>query len=75
MAFTPQFISRAFDYWPQAGILLATFCIVVAISDAFYAVAASWAAGFLKDPEVQLWSQRRRLGAHSGWCADRLFTN
>lgn len=58
VAFTPQFISPAYAYWPQAGLLLATFCAVVTLSDGFYAVAASWAAGFLKGPEVQLWSQR-----------------
>ena len=58
VAFTPQFISAAYGYWQQAGVLLATFCLVVTISDGFYAVAASWVAGFLKGPEVQLWSQR-----------------
>jgi threonine/homoserine/homoserine lactone efflux protein len=58
VAFTPQFISPDFDYWLQAGVLLATFCVVVTISDGFYAIAASWVAGFLKGPNVQLWSQR-----------------
>jgi threonine/homoserine/homoserine lactone efflux protein len=58
VAFTPQFISQAHDYWLQAGVLLATFCMVVTLSDGFYAIAASWVAGFLKGPEVQLWSQR-----------------
>jgi threonine/homoserine/homoserine lactone efflux protein len=58
VAFTPQFISAAHGYWQQAGVLLATFCLVVTISDGFYAVAASWVAGFLNGPEVQLWSQR-----------------
>jgi threonine/homoserine/homoserine lactone efflux protein len=58
VAFTPQFISPAYAYWPQAGFLLLTFCVVVTLSDGFYAVASSWAAGFLRGPEVQLWSQR-----------------
>ena len=58
VAFTPQFISQHFGYWLQAGVLLLTFCLVVTISDGFYALAASWVAGFLKGPEVQLWSQR-----------------
>ena len=58
VAFTPQFISPAYGYWLQAGVLLATFCLVVTVSDGFYAVAASWIAGYLKGPEVQLWSQR-----------------
>ena len=58
VAFTPQFMSPALDYWTQAGVLLLTFCVVVTLSDGFYAVAASWVAGFLKGPQVHLWSQR-----------------
>jgi len=58
VAFAPQFISPHYGYWTQASVLLATFCLVVTISDGFYAIAASWVAGFLKGPEVQLWSQR-----------------
>lgn len=58
VAFTPQFMSANLDYWTQAGILLLTFCIVVTLSDGFYAAAASWVAGFLKGPKVHLWSQR-----------------
>jgi len=58
VAFTPQFMSPNAAYWPQALILLATFTAVVTISDGFYAVAASWVAGFLKGPGVRLWSQR-----------------
>ena len=34
------------------------FSAVVTLSDGFYAVAASWVAGFLKGPAVKLWSQR-----------------
>ena len=58
VAFTPQFISPDYAYWPQAAVLLLTFCVVVTVSDGFYAVASSWAAGFLKGANVQLWSQR-----------------
>jgi threonine/homoserine/homoserine lactone efflux protein len=58
VAFTPQFMSPALDYWTQAGVLLVTFSVVVTLSDGFYAVAASWVAGFLKGPNVFLWSQR-----------------
>jgi threonine/homoserine/homoserine lactone efflux protein len=58
VAFTPQFISPRFGYWTQAGVLLATFCVVVTLSDGFYAVAASWVAGFIKGPQVHLWSKR-----------------
>ena len=58
VAFTPQFMSAHLDYWMQAGILLLTFCVVVTLSDGFYALAASWAASHLKGPKVHLWSQR-----------------
>ncbi|TFI60329.1 LysE family translocator [Sphingomonas parva] len=58
VAFTPQFISPDHGYWLQAALLLATFSAVVTLSDGFYAVAASWIAGFLKGPDVRLWSQR-----------------
>jgi threonine/homoserine/homoserine lactone efflux protein len=58
VAFTPQFISADYGYWPQAGVLLATFCAVVTLSDGFYAAAASWVAGLLKGPKVHLWSKR-----------------
>lgn len=58
IAFTPQFMSPNLDYWTQAGVLLLTFCVVVTLSDGFYAVAASWVAGYLKGPKVHLWSQR-----------------
>ena len=58
VAFTPQFMSPHLEYWTQAGVLLLTFCVVVTLSDGFYAVAASWVAGYLKGPKVQLWSQR-----------------
>ena len=58
VAFTPQFMSPALDYRTQAGVLLVTFCAVVTLSDGFYAVAASWVAGFLKGPNVHLWPQR-----------------
>lgn len=58
VAFTPQFISPGGPYWLQAAVLLATFSLVVTLSDGFYALAASWAAGVLKGPAVRLWSQR-----------------
>ena len=58
VAFTPQFMSPQLDYWTQAGVLFATFIAVVTLSDAFYAFAASWVAGFLKGPKVHVWSKR-----------------
>ncbi len=58
VAFTPQFISTHHAYWAQAGVLLATFCAVVTLSDGFYAVGAGWVAGFLRGPKIHLWSKR-----------------
>jgi threonine/homoserine/homoserine lactone efflux protein len=58
IAFTPQFMSPHFDYWTQAAVLFVTFIAVVTFSDAFYAMAASWVAGFLKGPKVHVWSKR-----------------
>lgn len=58
IAFTPQFMSPHFDYWSQAAVLFVTFIAVVTFSDAFYALAASWVAGFLKGPKVHVWSKR-----------------
>lgn len=58
VAFTPQFIANDGSYWLQATVLLVTFSLVVTLSDGFYAIAASWVAGFLKGPSVKLWSQR-----------------
>lgn len=58
IAFTPQFVSPNHPYWPQAAILLLIFCVVVTISDGFYALAASRVAAFLKGDKVKLWSQR-----------------
>jgi threonine/homoserine/homoserine lactone efflux protein len=58
VAFTPQFMSPHLNYWTQASILFATFVVVVTLSDAFYAISASWIAGFLKGPKVHIWSKR-----------------
>ncbi len=43
---------------PRRACCSLTFCVVVTLSDGFYAVAASWVAGYLKGPKVHLWSQR-----------------
>ena len=58
VAFTPQFMSPHLNYWSQAGVLFVTFVVVVTLSDAFYAVAASWVACFLKGPKVHVWAKR-----------------
>ncbi len=57
VAFVPQFISTAHDYLTQAAILILTFIIVVACTDAAYAFVASSASSFLKVPKVARWSK------------------
>lgn len=58
VAFVPQFISPDGGYASQAALLVATFCGVVGCSDALYALAASRAAGLLRDPRAAAWSRR-----------------
>ncbi|HEY2709616.1 MAG TPA: LysE family translocator [Caulobacteraceae bacterium] len=62
IAFAPQFISAKADYWPQAAILIATFCAVVGTTDTLYALAASHASQFLRRPRTLLWSKRASGG-------------
>jgi threonine/homoserine/homoserine lactone efflux protein len=62
VAFAPQFISPHAPYWPQAAILVLTFCGVVFITDSAYALLASHAASLMKRPIAQLWSQRASGG-------------
>ncbi len=42
----------------QAAVLIATFTVVVGLTDTAYALAASRAAGALRSPRAQLWSRR-----------------
>lgn len=58
VAFVPQFISAEGEYARQAALLVATFCIVVAGTDAAYALAAARAARMLRGPRVGRWSKR-----------------
>jgi threonine/homoserine/homoserine lactone efflux protein len=58
VAFAPQFISARGDYWSQAAILIATFCLTVACSDTCYALAAARAASWLRRPGAMRWTQR-----------------
>lgn len=58
VAFAPQFIRADQPYWAQAALLIATFCLVVATSDAAYALAASRAAR--RAPAA--WTWRAPLG-------------
>jgi threonine/homoserine/homoserine lactone efflux protein len=62
VAFVPQFISPKLAYAPQAGLLAATFCATVLITDTAYALAASGASRWLKRPGVALWSKRASGG-------------
>lgn len=58
VAFVPQFIDLNLAYWPQAIGLIATFTIVVAMTDAIYAIAASQARALLIAPRANLWAKR-----------------
>lgn len=63
IAFVPHFIDARQAYWPQAAILIATFTIVVALSDACYALMATKARSLLATPKAQLWTRRAGGGA------------
>jgi threonine/homoserine/homoserine lactone efflux protein len=58
VAFVPQFIDSRADYRIQALILVATFVLVVAVTDTTYALAASGAARLLRKPSAALWMKR-----------------
>jgi threonine/homoserine/homoserine lactone efflux protein len=58
VAFAPQFIRPDVNYALQAGILIATFGVVVGATDTLYALAASRASHLLKSRAATLWSRR-----------------
>lgn len=58
VAFVPQFIRPSSNYVLQAALLIATFTLVVGLTDTAYALAASRAAGVLRSPLARLWSRR-----------------
>jgi threonine/homoserine/homoserine lactone efflux protein len=58
VAFVPQFIDSRADYRTQALILVATFVLVVALTDTAYALAASSASRLLRRPSAALWMKR-----------------
>ena len=58
VAFVPQFIDSHADYRIQALILIATFVLVLALTDTLYALAASGAARLLSTPSAAVWMQR-----------------
>ncbi|KTW17810.1 LysE family translocator [Sphingomonas sanguinis] len=62
-AFAPQFIYSSRPYWAQVPVLIATFVIVLALTDSCYAWAASSAGGLLRSPRAQAWAQRAGGGA------------
>jgi threonine/homoserine/homoserine lactone efflux protein len=58
VAFAPQFIRPDVNYGLQAGVLVATFGVVVGATDTLYALAASRASHLLKSSRATLWSRR-----------------
>ncbi len=58
VAFVPQFISAKSAYFPQAALLILTFCAVVGVTDTLYALAAANAAHLLRRPGADLWAKR-----------------
>jgi homoserine/homoserine lactone efflux protein len=58
VAFVPQFIDSRADYRIQALLLVATFVLVVALTDTAYALAASGASRLLRKPSAALWMKR-----------------
>jgi threonine/homoserine/homoserine lactone efflux protein len=58
VAFVPQFIDSHAGYRRQALILIATFVLVLGLTDTLYALAASGAARLLRRPSAALWMKR-----------------
>jgi len=58
VAFVPQFIDSHAEYRIQALILIATFVLVLAMTDTLYALAASGAARLLSRPSAAVWMRR-----------------
>jgi threonine/homoserine/homoserine lactone efflux protein len=58
VAFAPQFIRPDVNYALQAGVLIATFAVVVGTTDTLYALAAARASRLLRTPRATLWSRR-----------------
>ena len=58
VAFVPQFIAGDKGYALQAGVLIAKFASVVAMSDAAYALLALRVAGLLRSRSLGVWVRR-----------------
>ena len=57
VAFVPQFIDATRNYWTQSGLLLITFVVTVACSDAGYALLASHASNLLRSKNGVLYTR------------------
>lgn len=66
VAFASQFLQPDRSYPVQAAILIATFTGIAGLTDSLYALAASRASGWLRDPRARVWSQRAGGGAVMG---------
>lgn len=62
VSFVPQFISTNGSYPLQAGLLTATFCLIVAATDSAYALAASSVSSLLSRTKIATWSKRASGG-------------
>jgi threonine/homoserine/homoserine lactone efflux protein len=62
VSFVPQFIDANSSYPLQAAVLTVTFCLIVAATDASYALAASAARSLLSRSDVAVWTKRASGG-------------
>ena len=58
VAFAPQFVSPELRYAPQAALMVATFTLIAAVTDAGYALTASRVAVLLRTPRARRWAGR-----------------
>ncbi len=63
VAFVPQFIDSHGSYAIQSVLLIATFTIIVGLTDSAYALAATSASQLLRKPEAEIWMKRAGGGA------------
>ncbi|WP_408631406.1 hypothetical protein [Methylocystis silviterrae] len=62
VSFVPQFIDANGSYPLQAAVLTVTFCLIVAATDAGYALTASAARSLLSRSDVAVWTKRASGG-------------
>src|SRR5262249_21720838 len=63
IAFVPQSMTADGEYWRQSIILIATFTLIVAITDSTYALSAARIRKLLSTPKARLWTKRAGGGA------------